>query len=72
MATSRSGAFGRSASIELALVLPSTLLTGRTLPSRPTLAFENDRTLRRLRDLAVDIPDVDEAAISRYWDFVDR
>ncbi|WP_234379355.1 non-ribosomal peptide synthetase [Streptomyces caniscabiei] len=39
---------------------------------RPTLAFENDRTLRRLRDLAVDIPDVDEAAISRYWDFVDR
>ncbi|MER6160272.1 amino acid adenylation domain-containing protein [Streptomyces sp. NPDC001868] len=41
-------------------------------PQRPTLEFENDRTLQRLRDLAVAIPDIDEAAISRYWDFVER
>ncbi|QFR02145.1 amino acid adenylation domain-containing protein [Streptomyces phaeolivaceus] len=41
-------------------------------PQRPTLAFENDRTLRRLRDLAVAIPDIDDTAISRYWDFVER
>lgn len=41
-------------------------------PRRPTLEFENDRTLQRLRDLAVAIPDIDEAAISRYWDFVER
>ncbi|MEE1764997.1 non-ribosomal peptide synthetase [Streptomyces sp. SP18BB07] len=41
-------------------------------PQRPTLAFENDRTLQRLRDLAVAIPDIDEDAISRYWAFVER
>ncbi|MGW6911272.1 amino acid adenylation domain-containing protein [Streptomyces sp. NPDC054940] len=41
-------------------------------PQQPTLQFENDRTLQRLRDLAVAIPDIDEAAISRYWDFVER
>ncbi|MCF1594999.1 non-ribosomal peptide synthetase [Streptomyces muensis] len=41
-------------------------------PQQPTLEFENDRTLQRLRDLAVAIPDIDEAAISRYWDFVER
>ncbi|MEH0532567.1 hypothetical protein QBA75_38475 [Streptomyces stelliscabiei] len=39
---------------------------------QPTLEFDNDRTLQRLRDLAVAIPDIDEAAISRYWDFVER
>ncbi|MEH0417371.1 non-ribosomal peptide synthetase family protein [Streptomyces sp. B21-083] len=39
---------------------------------RPTLEFENDRTLQRLRELAVAIPDIDEAAISRYWNFVER
>ncbi|MFC9681060.1 amino acid adenylation domain-containing protein [Streptomyces sp. NPDC056948] len=41
-------------------------------PRQPTLEFENDRTLHRLRDLAVAIPNIDEAAISRYWDFVER
>ncbi|MFE6618161.1 amino acid adenylation domain-containing protein [Streptomyces sp. NPDC057740] len=41
-------------------------------PRQPALEFENDRTLRRLRDLAVTIPDIDQAAISRYWDFVER
>ncbi|MDT0572596.1 non-ribosomal peptide synthetase [Streptomyces sp. DSM 3412] len=41
-------------------------------PRQPNLRFENDRTLRRLRDLAVAVPDIDEAAISRYWDFVER
>ncbi|MFK4099059.1 amino acid adenylation domain-containing protein [Streptomyces sp. NPDC019531] len=41
-------------------------------PEQPTLQFDNDRTLQRLRDLAVAIPDIDEAAISRYWDFVER
>ncbi|MDX2617602.1 non-ribosomal peptide synthetase [Streptomyces stelliscabiei] len=39
---------------------------------QPTLEFDNDRTLQRLRDLAVAIPDIDEAAISLYWDFVER
>ncbi|MFF7791546.1 amino acid adenylation domain-containing protein [Streptomyces sp. NPDC007991] len=41
-------------------------------PQQPTLEFGNDRTLQRLRELAVAIPDIDEAAISRYWDFVER
>ncbi|MBB6418141.1 non-ribosomal peptide synthase/polyketide synthase [Streptomyces sp. AK010] len=41
-------------------------------PQQPSLKFENDRTLQRLRDLAVTIPDIDEVAISRYWDFVER
>ncbi|CBG67541.1 putative non-ribosomal peptide synthetase [Streptomyces scabiei 87.22] len=39
-------------------------------PRRPVLRFENDRTLQRLRDLSVAIPDIDETAISRYWEFV--
>ncbi|MFE0254772.1 amino acid adenylation domain-containing protein [Streptomyces sp. NPDC059010] len=41
-------------------------------PQQPTLEFENDRTLQRLRDLEVAIPDIDQAAISHYWDFVQR
>ncbi|WP_075738662.1 non-ribosomal peptide synthetase [Streptomyces acidiscabies] len=44
----------------------------RTTPATPTLEFESDRTLRRLRDLAITVPDIDEAAISRYWDFIER
>ncbi|MFF4054425.1 amino acid adenylation domain-containing protein [Streptomyces sp. NPDC001668] len=39
---------------------------------QPTLEFGNETTLQRLRDLAVAVPDIDEAAISRYWDFIER
>ncbi|MGW0822974.1 amino acid adenylation domain-containing protein [Streptomyces sp. NPDC002845] len=39
---------------------------------QPTLEFENDRTVDRLRRLGVEIPEIDEAAISRYWGFIER
>ncbi|MFD7705905.1 amino acid adenylation domain-containing protein [Streptomyces sp. NPDC059786] len=32
--------------------------------------FDNDRTVRRLRRLGVEIPEIDQAAISGYWTFV--
>ncbi|MCL7424758.1 amino acid adenylation domain-containing protein [Streptomyces sp. YS415] len=39
---------------------------------QPGLEFANERTVRRLRRLGVVIPEIDEAAVSRYWRFVDE
>ncbi|MFF3346577.1 amino acid adenylation domain-containing protein [Streptomyces sp. NPDC002779] len=39
---------------------------------QPGLEFANERTVRRLRRLGVVIPEIDEAAVSRYWKFVDK
>ncbi|GAA2897038.1 MULTISPECIES: non-ribosomal peptide synthetase [Streptomyces] len=38
---------------------------------RPTLEFGNDRTVRRLRELGVVIPEIDDTAISAYWSFTE-
>nr|WP_225882120.1 non-ribosomal peptide synthetase [Streptomyces aureocirculatus] len=40
-------------------------------PNRPSLEFDNSRTLARLRELGVPVPDIDDAAIRSYWDFVE-
>ncbi|CAM5414620.1 Linear gramicidin synthase subunit D [Streptomyces violarus] len=37
----------------------------------PTLEFDNDRTVRRLRKLGVVIPEIGDAAISGYWSFME-
>ncbi|MET9518323.1 amino acid adenylation domain-containing protein [Streptomyces sp. NPDC002994] len=39
---------------------------------QPTLKFENDKTVRRLRRLGVAIPEIDDAAVSNFWGFVER
>ncbi|MEV0634077.1 amino acid adenylation domain-containing protein [Streptomyces sp. NPDC050619] len=37
---------------------------------QPTLVFQNEKTVQRLRQLAVTIPEIDEAAICGYWGFI--
>jgi nonribosomal peptide synthetase DhbF len=39
---------------------------------RPTLEFENDKTVHRLRQLGVAVPEIDDTAISGYWGFLER
>ncbi|MET8982232.1 amino acid adenylation domain-containing protein [Streptomyces sp. NPDC004539] len=39
---------------------------------KPAVTFENARTVRRLRELDVALPDLDERAISRYWAFLEH
>ncbi|MGW7514570.1 amino acid adenylation domain-containing protein [Streptomyces sp. NPDC054796] len=38
---------------------------------QPSLEFENDRTLHRLRRLGVAVPEIDERAIRAYWNFIE-
>ncbi|MCF1593506.1 non-ribosomal peptide synthetase [Streptomyces muensis] len=36
------------------------------------LRFDNDRTVRRLRELGVAVPEIDETAMAGYWSFIER
>ncbi|MFD5338129.1 non-ribosomal peptide synthetase [Streptomyces hawaiiensis] len=37
-----------------------------------SVEFGNDRTVRRLRRLGVEIPEIDDAAVCGYWSFMER
>ncbi|MEU4178892.1 amino acid adenylation domain-containing protein [Streptomyces sp. NPDC026589] len=39
---------------------------------QPTLKFDNTRTVHRLRRLGIAIPEIDDAAVSNFWGFVER